>query len=78
MISDTELATGGMDNTLRIWDLAKMEESNTLSGVKAFFALDYSPRSKVSHHIFYYVLNYINAFYDLAQVFLRVLIIAVI
>ena len=48
MISNTELATGAMDNTLRIWDLEKMEESNTLTGVKAFLAMDYSKNSKVS------------------------------
>ena len=47
MISNTELATGAMDNTLRIWDLEKLEESNTLTGVKAFLAMDYSENSKV-------------------------------
>ena len=47
MIGKNELATGGMDNTLRIWDLEKLDESNTLNGVKAFLALDYSAKSKV-------------------------------
>jgi len=47
MISNHELVTGGMDNTLRVWDLEKLDESNTLSGVKAFFALDYSTQSKL-------------------------------
>jgi len=47
MIGKNELATGGMDNTLRIWDLEKLDESNTLNGVKAFLALDYSAKSKL-------------------------------
>jgi WD40 repeat protein len=48
MISDTELATAGMDNTIRIWDMTKLAESNTLNGVKAFLAMDYSKNSRVS------------------------------
>lgn len=47
MLSKEEFATGGMDNTLRIWDLNKMSESNTLQGVKAFFDIDYSQHSKL-------------------------------
>jgi len=47
VLSKEEFATGGMDNTLRIWDLNKMSESNTLQGVKAFFDIDYSQHSKL-------------------------------
>jgi len=46
-MSKEEFATAGMDNTLRIWDLNKMSESNTLQGVKAFFDIDYSQHSKL-------------------------------
>ena len=47
VLSKEEVATAGMDNTLRIWDLNKMAESNTLSGVKAFFDIDYSKHSNL-------------------------------
>jgi len=47
VMSKEEFATAGMDNTLRIWDLNKMSESNTLQGVKAFFDIDYSQHSKL-------------------------------
>ena len=47
MMSSHELVSAGMDNTIRVWDLNKMQEENVLQGVKANFCVDYSSKRKV-------------------------------
>ena len=48
MMSNYELVSGGMDNTLRVWDLNKLQEENVLQSVKAHFCVDYSKNKRVS------------------------------
>ena len=46
-MSSTEVVSASVDNTIRVWDLNKLQEENVLQGVKAHFSVDYSPHKKV-------------------------------
>ena len=41
-MSSTEVVSASVDNTIRVWDLNKLQEENVLQGVKAHFSVDYS------------------------------------
>jgi len=46
-MSNTEVVSASVDNTIRVWDLNKLQEENVLQGVKAHFCVDYSPHKKL-------------------------------
>jgi len=46
-MSSTEVVSASVDNTIRVWDLNKLQEENVLQGVKAHFSVDYSPHKKL-------------------------------
>ena len=48
-MSENEIVSASVDNTIRVWDLNKLQEENVLQGVKAHFSVDYSPHKKVRH-----------------------------
>ena len=50
-MSENEIVSASVDNTIRVWDLNKLQEENVLQGVKAHFSVDYSPHKKVSHYL---------------------------
>ena len=50
-MSENEIVSASVDNTIRVWDLNKLQEENVLQGVKAHFSVDYSPHKKVRHYL---------------------------
>ena len=46
-MSQNEIVSASVDNTIRVWDLNKLQEENVLQGVKAHFSVDYSLHKKV-------------------------------
>jgi len=46
-MSQNEIVSASVDNTIRVWDLNKLQEENVLQGVKAHFSVDYSPHKKL-------------------------------
>ena len=50
-MSENEIVSASVDNTIRVWDLNKLQEENVLQGVKAHFSVDYSPHKKVRQYL---------------------------
>ena len=58
-MSQNEIVSASVDNTLRVWDLNKLQEENVLQGVKAHFSVDYSPHKKVHIILLLSIINQI-------------------